>query len=94
MQLAKSDPAWPVPQVEWQQVGRYWLIPWDDCLKSYFTARDCPATWVNSARVYLVTASLTTGRNTPSPTRDSFTWMIEGSILRIWRFVPHMKSLR
>lgn len=40
MQPATSDPAWPVPQVEWQRVGRYWLIPWDDRLKSRLAARN------------------------------------------------------
>ncbi|MFF1604428.1 hypothetical protein ACFVYV_44735 [Streptomyces mirabilis] len=32
--------------------------------------------------------------NTPSPTRDSFTWMIEGGILRVVRFTRHLKAMR
>ncbi|MFD8216844.1 hypothetical protein ACFV2U_24620 [Streptomyces sp. NPDC059697] len=32
--------------------------------------------------------------NTPSPTHDSFTWMIEGGILRVVRFTRHLKAMR
>ncbi|MFF3584345.1 hypothetical protein [Streptomyces mirabilis] len=32
--------------------------------------------------------------NTPSPTRDAFTWMIEGGILRGVRFTRHVKAMR
>ncbi|MGW1761078.1 hypothetical protein [Streptomyces mirabilis] len=32
--------------------------------------------------------------NTPSPRRDSFTWMIEGGILRGVRFTRHLKAMR
>lgn len=40
MQLADTDPGWPVPRAEWKRVGRYWQIPWDERLQKYFSARD------------------------------------------------------
>ncbi|MFF3730898.1 hypothetical protein ACFYXM_11390 [Streptomyces sp. NPDC002476] len=39
MQLADTDPDWPVPRTEWHRVGAYWQIPLDDRLKDYFTNR-------------------------------------------------------
>lgn len=41
-QLAKDDPAWPVPRDQWQQLGRYWLLPWEP-VRKYFEERDAPA---------------------------------------------------
>lgn len=38
--LAKTDPAWPVPQAEWTRLGRYWQIPWDHRLDCYFAQRN------------------------------------------------------
>lgn len=38
-QLARRDPDWPVPESEWQQVGRYFLLPWEP-VKAYFDQRD------------------------------------------------------
>lgn len=32
--------------------------------------------------------------NTPSPTRDSFTWMIAGGSLRVVRFTRHLQAMR
>ncbi|MFJ5588351.1 hypothetical protein ACIQCG_01210 [Streptomyces noursei] len=40
MQLANTDPNWPVPRAEWKPLGRYWQIPWDDRLETYFAERD------------------------------------------------------
>ncbi|MFJ2819126.1 hypothetical protein [Streptomyces sp. NPDC087294] len=39
MQLADTDPDWPVPRTEWTRVGNYWQIPLDDRLTTYFTHR-------------------------------------------------------
>ncbi len=39
-QLADSDPRWPVPRDEWSRAGRYWLVPWDERLETYFRTRD------------------------------------------------------
>lgn len=38
-QLARRDPDWPVPESEWQQVGRYYFLPWEP-IKAYFDARE------------------------------------------------------
>ncbi|MFD8609743.1 hypothetical protein [Streptomyces sp. NPDC059631] len=39
MQLADTDPDWPVPRTEWKRVGAYWQIPVDGRLTRYFTTR-------------------------------------------------------
>lgn len=36
--LARTDPDWPVPESEWQPVGRYFLLPWEP-VRLYFEAR-------------------------------------------------------
>lgn len=38
--LAETDPEWPVPEAEWRRIGRYWQIPWDERLSTYFAKRD------------------------------------------------------
>ncbi|MFI1204830.1 hypothetical protein ACH4VR_36280 [Streptomyces sp. NPDC020883] len=40
MQLAETDPNWPIPRSEWKRLGKYWQIPWDERLEKYFAARD------------------------------------------------------
>jgi hypothetical protein len=37
-QLARTDPDWPVPESEWQRVGRYFLLPWPP-IEKYLDAR-------------------------------------------------------
>lgn len=37
-QLAHHDPDFPVPEKDWQKVGRYYLLPWEP-VKAYFEAR-------------------------------------------------------
>ena len=36
--LARTDPDWPVPEDQWQRVGRYFFLPWEP-VKRYFDAR-------------------------------------------------------
>lgn len=38
-QLAEKDPDWPVPRDQWQQVGRYYFLPWEP-VKEYFDQRE------------------------------------------------------
>jgi hypothetical protein len=38
VQLAETDPNWPVPKEQWKQVGRYWLLPWPP-IEAYFQQR-------------------------------------------------------
>lgn len=38
-QLARKDPEWPVPEAEWQKVGRYFFLPWEP-VKQYFDDRE------------------------------------------------------
>ncbi|MCP2309247.1 hypothetical protein [Kitasatospora paracochleata] len=38
-QLADRDPDWPVPRDKWQQVGRYYFLPWEP-VKAYFEQRE------------------------------------------------------
>ena len=33
-------------------------------------------------------------QNTPTPTRDSFTWLVKGNVFRIVRFMRHLRSMR
>lgn len=37
-QLARTDPDWPVPEAEWQRVGRYFFLPWPP-VERYLDAR-------------------------------------------------------
>lgn len=57
-----------------------------------------PLTDAQIAAVYALAEKFKVGislyGNTPSPTRDSFTWMIEGGIIRTFRFVRHLKAMR
>ncbi|MFJ2875516.1 MULTISPECIES: hypothetical protein [unclassified Streptomyces] len=39
MQLADTDPDWPVPRTEWHRAGAAWQIPFDDRLENYFKSR-------------------------------------------------------
>lgn len=46
-QLARTDPEWPVPEEQWQKVGRYFLLPWEP-VAAYLAERK-PAIGVHHA---------------------------------------------
>lgn len=38
-QIAHKDPDFPIPQKDWQKVGRYYFLPWEP-VKEFFDTRD------------------------------------------------------
>lgn len=40
--IARTDPAWPVPEDEYRRVGTAILIPWDDRLHRFWATRQAP----------------------------------------------------
>lgn len=38
MQLAESDPDWPVPRAEWRTIANMWLFPWTP-IREFFSTR-------------------------------------------------------
>ena len=37
-QLARTDPAWPIPREKWLRAGPAWVVPWAP-VRAYFAAR-------------------------------------------------------
>lgn len=67
MQLAESDPAWPLPRSEWRTIANMWLFPWTP-VREFFVTR----TVRQGQRSDLESGSQTRGHKLLAAAREAF----------------------
>jgi hypothetical protein len=49
-------------------------------------------------RIYALAEKMNAGislyGNTPAPDRSSFTWLVQGGVVSVWKVMKHLKTLR